>query len=87
MTFRKEDILDALGIERESGNWLPIALAGFGLGCVVGGAVALLLAPKAGSELRGDILDRGRDLVGKGREFVGQERERSGFGDKSPTGY
>jgi gas vesicle protein len=77
MTFRKEDILDALGIEREA-NWIPIALAGFGIGCLVGGAAALLLAPKAGSELRSDLLERGREMVGKGREFVGQERERIG---------
>ncbi len=71
MTFKKEDILDALGIQRES-NWLPMALAGFGVGCVVGAAVALMLAPKSGRELRGDLMDKGRDLYGRGKEFVGK---------------
>jgi gas vesicle protein len=92
MNLRKEDILDALGIEAET-NWLPIALAGFGVGCLVGGAVALLLAPKAGTELREDIVGRGRDIISRGREFVGQERERmservSDYGsDKNPPQY
>jgi hypothetical protein len=79
MNFKKEDILDALGIERE-GNWLPMALAGFGVGCLVGATVALMLAPKSGRELRSDIMDKGRDLVGKGREFVGREGEGMGMG-------
>jgi hypothetical protein len=86
MTFKKADILDALGIEQE-GNWLPIALAGFGVGCLVGAGVALMLAPKSGRELRSDIMERGRDMVGKGREFIGRERENLGMGEppKSPT--
>jgi gas vesicle protein len=82
MTFKKEDILDALGIQRDS-NWLPTALAGFGVGCLVGATVALMLAPKSGRELRGDILDKGRDLIGKGREFVGRESEGLGGMPKS----
>jgi len=86
MTFKKEDILDALGIERE-GSWLPIALGGFGVGCLVGAGIALMLAPKSGRELRSDLMERGRDMVGKGREFVGRERENLGMGEqpKSPT--
>jgi hypothetical protein len=72
MRFRKEDILDALGIEREV-SWLPMALAGFGVGCVVGAGIALLLTPKTGRELRDDLKTRGRDLYAKGREFVGKE--------------
>jgi hypothetical protein len=86
MTFKKQDILDALGIEQE-GNWLPIALAGFGVGCLVGAGVALMLAPKSGRELRSDMMERGRDLVGKGREFIGRERENLGMGEqpKTPT--
>jgi hypothetical protein len=74
MTFKKEDILDALGIETEA-SWLPTALAGFGVGCVVGAAVALMLAPKSGRELRGDIMDRSRDLYSKGKDFVGKGHE------------
>lgn len=69
MTFKKEDILDALGIDHEP-RWLPTALAGFGVGCAVGAAVAILLAPKSGRELRHDLVARGRDLVGRGKEYV-----------------
>jgi gas vesicle protein len=47
-------------------------------GTVLGAGLGMLLAPKAGSELRSDLLERGREMVGKGREFVGQERERIG---------
>jgi gas vesicle protein len=74
MKISKEDLLDALGIERET-HWLPILLAGFGVGCLVGAGVALLLAPMSGRELRGDIAGRGRDLIQRGREFVGQAEE------------
>lgn len=70
MTFKKEDILDALGIEQESSGWLPMALAGFGVGCAVGAAVAILFAPKSGRELRQDLTDRGRDLVNRGKEYA-----------------
>ena len=67
MAMNKEDILEALGIET-SGNWFLHSLAGFGIGCVVGAAVAMLVAPKSGAELRGDLMERGRDLMHKGRE-------------------
>ncbi len=71
MDFNKRDILSALGLETETNFWTA-ALAGFGVGCVVGAAVALMLAPKSGRELRGDIMEKGRDLYGKGKEFVGK---------------
>lgn len=72
MTFKKEDILEALGIEHATTNWIPTALAGFGVGCVVGAAVAMLLAPKSGRELRQDIADRSRDLMNRGKEYMGK---------------
>ena len=67
MAMSKQDILEALGIERE-GNWFLHGLAGFGIGCVVGAAVAILVAPKSGAELREDLMERGRDMMKKGRE-------------------
>ena len=36
-------------------NWFPTALAGFGVGCLVGAAVAMMVAPKSGRELREDL--------------------------------
>ncbi|HZS41112.1 MAG TPA: YtxH domain-containing protein [Polyangia bacterium] len=74
MNVKKEDILEALGIESK-GSWLPIALAGFGVGAAVGAAVAMLLAPKSGRELRSDIMERGRDLIGRGKETIGRMTE------------
>ncbi len=67
MDFSKRDVLNALGLETESGFWTA-ALAGFGVGCLVGAAVAIMVAPKSGRELRTDLMERGRDLVGRGKE-------------------
>jgi gas vesicle protein len=67
MAMKKRDILEALGIESET-NWMLHGLAGFGLGCLVGATLAMLLAPKSGSELRGDLMERGRDLLHRTRE-------------------
>jgi hypothetical protein len=67
MEFNKRDILNALGLEQESNFW-TVALAGFGVGCLVGAAVAIMVTPKSGRELRSDIMDKGRDLIGRGKE-------------------
>jgi hypothetical protein len=72
MGIKRHDILEALG-ESET-SWLPIALAGFGVGALVGAAVAILLAPKSGRELRHDLAERGRDLIGRGKQFVQEEK-------------
>jgi len=80
MEFRKRDILNALGVETESNFWTA-ALAGFGVGCLVGAAVAVLVAPKSGRELRTDILEKGRDLMKRGKEEAG-----AGVG-KNPSAY
>jgi hypothetical protein len=67
MDFNKRDILNALGLETESNFW-TVALAGFGVGCLVGAAVAIMVTPKSGRELRSDLMDKGRDLIGRGKE-------------------
>jgi len=71
----KDDILDALGIER-AGNWFGPAAAAFGIGLVVGAAAALLLAPKSGQELREDLTSKMREMREKGMK--GMEREMPG---------
>ncbi len=76
MSVSKDDILEALGIERDTSSWLPIALAGFGVGAIVGAAVAMLIAPKSGRELRSDIVERGRDLINRGKEQIGRMEEQ-----------
>ena len=68
----KDDILEALGLREASiTQWLTPALVGFGVGAFLGAGIALLFAPKAGAELRGDIMDRGRRVVERGREQLG----------------
>jgi YtxH-like protein len=66
-SISKEDILDALGIER-SGGWFGPAAAAFGIGLVVGAAAALLLAPKSGEELREDLSKKMREMREKPME-------------------
>ena len=83
MEFNKRDILNALGLETESSNFWTVALAGFGVGCLVGAAVAIMVTPKSGRELRGDIMDKGRDLIGKGREQL----ENMGMGKQQTPTY
>jgi hypothetical protein len=89
MTFTKEQLLDALGIEEEKG-WIPIALAGFGVGCLVGAAVSMLLAPKSGRELRGELAERGRNLIQRGKQEL-EERginvERGQGPSQTPSPY
>lgn len=74
MRISKEDVLDALGIERGP-EWLPIALAGFGLGCLVGASAAILLSPKSGREIRQGLAERSRDLFARGKEYAGKAEE------------
>jgi gas vesicle protein len=69
MDFNKKDILSALGLETESSFWTA-AMAGFGVGCLVGAAVAIMVAPKSGKELRSDLSDKARDLISRGKEEV-----------------
>lgn len=56
----KADILSAIGLESKptTGEWLLGSLGLFGLGVLVGASAALLMAPKAGSELRQDLSQR-----------------------------
>ena len=83
MDFNKRDILNALGLETESTFWTT-ALAGFGVGCLVGAAVAVMLTPKSGRELRSDLLHKGRDLIGRGDEEMAN-LGAGGMGSKNPS--
>jgi len=67
----KDDVLGMLGLEskRSDSNRLLTTLGIFGVGLLVGAGVALLLAPKAGSELRDNLrakLRRGQQDDGDG---------------------
>lgn len=59
----KDDVLATLGLKSKprAVQRLGGALGLLGVGLLVGAAVALLLAPKSGRELRSDLEDRLRD--------------------------
>jgi hypothetical protein len=56
----KDELLRKIGLEtkRSTGETLLSVLAIFGVGLVVGAGVGMLLAPKAGRELREDLRHR-----------------------------
>jgi hypothetical protein len=56
----KDDILNMFGLETKPSKavWVAGALGTFGVGMLVGAGIALMLAPKAGRELRNDIRQR-----------------------------
>jgi hypothetical protein len=55
--LEKDDVLALLGLRARESDTARLlgALGTFGIGILVGAVVALLLAPKAGRELRHDI--------------------------------
>jgi gas vesicle protein len=73
MRITRNDLFEALGM-RESGmgDWIAPGLIGFGVGALVGASLALLVAPRAGSELREALLSRGRRVVQRGREDLSE---------------
>jgi hypothetical protein len=65
MEFSKRYLLDALGLQRKQSFFLIPALAGFGAGCLVGAAVAFMVTPKSGPELRSNLREQGRNLFSR----------------------
>ena len=78
----KEELLGMLGLTTKPSTvrWLSGALGTFGMGILVGAGIALMLAPKPGRELRGDIRERLRRAPDDMREAV-----NSAVGHESPT--
>ena len=62
--LNKDDILAALGLETKTGftQRLLGTVGIFGAGLLVGAGVALMLAPKSGTELREDLGERFRKM-------------------------
>lgn len=66
----KDDVLELIGLETRKGpaDWLLPALGAFSVGMLVGAGLGLLMAPKPGAELRGDLRNRmqGGDSLSNG---------------------
>jgi gas vesicle protein len=79
----RDDVLSMLGLETKSSTagWLTGTLGTFGVGLLVGAALGLMLAPKPGRELRGDIRNRLRhapeDLGEKVQGLTGRDPHAS----------
>lgn len=78
----KGDVLALLGLETKHSNFNRIfgALGIFGVGLLVGAGAALLLAPKAGSDLR-------RDLRAKMQRHNGFAVDSTDGADAGETSY
>jgi len=63
----KSDILEALGMESND-RFLMGMFLGIGVGALVGGAVALLLAPRSGQELRDMLGEKKGELFGRAKQ-------------------
>ena len=71
------DLRRKLGLSNnDDNNALIYMLAGVGLGAIIGAAAWLLFAPKAGTELRGDLSDKLSELKGKTEEWVSEQRAK-----------
>ena len=63
---------------RDSGDNISTRLTYLLIGGGIGAVIALLLAPKSGQELRGDIADATRKGIDKSREAAQQLGDRAG---------
>ena len=76
-SFDRDDVLDTLGLERKhsAAEQVMPALAIFGAGVLVGVGLGMIFAPRAGSELRGELQS----------QFKKVEQRVRGNGDALPT--
>ncbi len=61
----------------ESGSGVGAVILSFFLGGLIGAGVALLMAPKSGSETRQKIKEFADDMKGKTEGYIGTARERA----------
>ena len=63
----KEDIASAVGLEARSSTTADMltAFAIFGTGMILGAGLALLFTPKAGHEIRHDIVEKAGEIGGR----------------------
>jgi gas vesicle protein len=72
-------------MSNDDGRALSYLIAGFGLGTVVGTVIGMLVAPKAGRELRADIAEYSKDYIDKAKDMgrdayeAGREHAREAY--------
>lgn len=77
--------MEELEMSNESnGNNFVFLLAGFGLGAIIGAAAGMILAPKAGDELRGDLGAKASELKGKAQSWIAEQRAKSANAAAAP---
>lgn len=62
--------------ESDDTNAMLYLLAGVGIGAIIGAAAGILLAPKAGAEVRGDISDKFLELKSKTESWIAEQRSK-----------
>lgn len=83
--FDRDDVLKMIGLQtrRDSTDALLTGIGLFGAGVLVGAGVALLFAPRSGSELRQELKgrlnpeDRGAEAVSELHGIGGTEKART----------
>ena len=74
----KEDLANAVGLQTRASTGVDIvgAFGIFSAGLMLGAGLALLFAPKVGSELRQELASKGQDLAGRVGGKVGELSDR-----------
>ena len=73
--FDRDDVLDAIGLERKHSTVETVvpAMAIFGAGVLVGVGLGLIFAPRAGSEIRGELQSQFKRVEQKVRATAGAQ--------------
>jgi len=82
-----ERALEAVGLQllHKSPSVTLSVLAGVGIGILIGGAAALLLAPMPGTDLRKRLQERLADLMPHGSEPAEGQNDKKATSDKAAT--
>jgi gas vesicle protein len=62
--------------ERNESHELLYLFAGIGIGTLIGAAVGVLMAPKAGEETREELASKLKELKGKTEEWVNEQKAK-----------
>ncbi len=82
----RDDLLDYIGLQSKAGPVEAIlpTMAAFGVGILIGAGLGLLLAPKAGSELREDLRNR---IQGGPDQMAGSFPSTAVSPERAPKAY